>query len=240
MPRAIWKKSAAVLFAIVAAACGGSDARAASRSADTGAKVGADQAVASTASTAAKSPTTDERVKRADESRIKGSSSAKVWVVIASDFQCPYCKTWHDQTAAKLEEEYVANGKVRIAYVNFPLNQHPNARPSAEAAMCAGAQGKFWEMHDKLFESVGEWGPLPDAGGVFSRLVKELALDGAAYDQCIKDHVMLPMIEGDRERAVQSGANSTPSFLIGGAILAGAQPIEQFRPVIDKALAGAK
>lgn len=185
----------------------------------------------------------DERVKRADESRIKGSASAKVWVVIASDFQCPYCRTWHDSTSAKLDEEYVKTGKVRVAYVNFPLNQHQNARPSAEAAMCAGAQGKFWEMHDKLFATVNEWGgegSRPGGGDVFARLAKEIGLDTAAYEQCVKDHVMLPMIEADRERAVQSGANSTPSFLIGGEILAGAQPIEQFRPVIDKALAAAK
>ena len=93
----------------------------------------------------------DSDAVRADLARIQGSPTAPVWVIEVSDFQCPYCKQWHDQTYKKLRDEFVNTGKVRLAYVNFPLAQHAHAGPAAEGAMCASAQGKFWEMHDALF-----------------------------------------------------------------------------------------
>jgi protein-disulfide isomerase len=93
----------------------------------------------------------------ADQARILGRPTAPVWVVEVSDFQCPYCKMWHDSTYETLKREYVNTGKVRLAYINFPLEKHRNAMPAAEAAMCAAAQGKFWEMHDALFDAQAKW-----------------------------------------------------------------------------------
>ena len=81
-----------------------------------------------------------------------------MWLVEISDFQCPFCKQWHDETFAKIDQEYVKTGKVRMAYLNFPLSRiHKNAQVAAEAAMCAGAQGKFWELHDSLFQTQTRW-----------------------------------------------------------------------------------
>src|SRR5262245_5592563 len=125
----------AVASLAVLAACGGSEARA---------KPTADDAPKVNPANAGADAATDPRVTAADLSRVKGDSTAKVGLVIISDFQCPYCKTWHDSTAATIEKEYVATGKVRMAYVNFPLRMHPHAREASEAAMCSGAQGKFW------------------------------------------------------------------------------------------------
>src|SRR5665213_2320624 len=88
---------------------------------------------------------------RADAGRILGSPNAKVWVVMASDFQCPYCKAWHDASFQKLVKDYVNTGRVRLAFLNMPLSIHPNALPAAEAAMCASVQNKFWPMQEALF-----------------------------------------------------------------------------------------
>src|SRR5258705_1569440 len=87
---------------------------------------------------------------RADLARIQGSSTAPVWVIEVSDFQCPFCKQWHDETYSKLRDEFVKTGKIRLAYINFPLNPQANAWPAAETAVCAGGHGKFWEMHGAL------------------------------------------------------------------------------------------
>jgi len=94
---------------------------------------------AETTTVAAKPAVPDSNITIADLSRIQGSATAPVWVVEVSDFQCPYCKQWHDQTYATLRDQYVKTGKIRLAYVNFPLDSHVFAWPAAESAMCAGA-----------------------------------------------------------------------------------------------------
>jgi protein-disulfide isomerase len=237
MSRDIRGPIATVLFAALAVGCGDGKANAAAKAPGEDSAAQQAQPTGAAPSTA---PTIDERVQRADAARIKGDPSVKHWVVVVSDFQCPYCRTWHDRTAAQLEAEYVATGKVRLAYVHFPLGQHQHARPAAEASMCAGAQGKFWEMHDRLFATVDVWSTLPASEEHFARLAREIGLDVAAYGLCMRDDVMLPMIQADHDRSVSAGVNSTPSFIIGDQILSGAQPIEQFRPAIEKMLAGSK
>ena len=177
---------------------------------------------------------------RADLARIQGNPTAPVWVIEVSDFQCPYCKQWHDETYKKLRDEYVNTGKVRLAYVNFPLAQHAHARPAAEAAMCAGAQGKFWEMHDALFTSQHNWENLPSSAAYFESLARSTGLDLPRWSQCIQSGKMRSWIQADHDRAEAAGAASTPSFMIGDQLLVGAQPIENLRGAIDSALAKSK
>jgi len=180
---------------------------------------------------------TDARVSRADQARIRGNPAAPLWVVVVSDFQCPYCERWERETAPRLLEEFVETGKVRLAFLNYPLQQHPNAVPAAEAAMCAGAQGKFWEVHDRIFQTQAQWSGLGISAPFFERLAREAGVELEAYQQCISDHVMRPMIDADAERGARGGARSTPTFFIGGTVLAGAEPIEAFRSAIAKELA---
>jgi protein-disulfide isomerase len=177
---------------------------------------------------------------RADLARIQGSPTAPVWVIEVSDFQCPFCKQWHDETYQKLRDEFVKTGKVRLAYINFPLAQHVHAWPAAESAMCAGAQGKFWEMHDALFTSQTKWEALPSPALVFDSLARASGVDVARWRQCVQSGKMKSWIQADHDRAQAAGAASTPSFMIGDRILAGAQPIENLRSAIDSALAKAK
>ena len=184
-------------------------------------------------------PTDSEGV-RADLARIQGSPSASVWVIEVSDFQCPFCKQWHDETYAKLRDEYVKTGKVRLAYINFPLAQHVHALPAAESAMCAGAQGKFWEMHDALFTSQKKWETLTSPALFFDSLARSSGVNSERWRQCIQSGKMRAWIQADHDRAEAAGAGSTPSFMIGEKMLVGAQPIENLRSAIDSALAKAR
>jgi len=175
----------------------------------------------------------------ADRGRIQGAASATVWLVESSDFQCPYCKTWHDQTYPAIVRDYVNTGKVRIAYLNYPLNIHPNAKPAAEAAMCASAQGKFWPMHDKLFGTQERWEGMRNAVPYFDSLATSLGVEMSGWRRCVTEHLALPLIQADAERSQRAGAQSTPTFFVGEELVAGAQPYPVFRAAIERALAKA-
>ncbi len=221
---------AACAALLLGARCGEADASASATA----------SASSSTASTARSTPESDTSLlRRADHARILGSASAPLWVVEVSDFQCPYCKRWHDESYAAVKREYVDAGKVRLAYVNFPLPGHKNAWPAAEAAMCAAAQDKFWGMHDALFATQESWGELANPAPMFDSLALANGVDTAAFHGCLSRHLTRPMIQADIDRAEQSGVNSTPSFIVGGTMLRGAMPLKEFRGAVDAALAHA-
>ena len=177
---------------------------------------------------------------KADRGRIQGDSTAKLWLVIVSDFQCPYCRQWHDEVFATLVRDYVATGKVRIAYVNLPLSMHQNALPAAEAAMCTAVQGRFWQMHDALFRTQDRWESLPDPRPMFDSLAASVGVEPASYRSCVESKATRPMIEADARRVDDAGVRATPTFFIGDTRLEGAIPLPEFRAALDKALAGAR
>jgi len=177
----------------------------------------------------------------ADRARIRGAETAKVWLVEVSDFQCPFCKQWHDETFAKIDQEYVKTGKVRLAYLNFPLTRiHKNAQAAAEAAMCAGVQGKFWELHESLFQTQKNWADLKSPLAVFDSLARAAKVDPKGWNSCMTTHATAKLIQADRDRSTQSGVESTPTFFIGDRALAGAYPVDTFRVAIDQAIAKLK
>jgi protein-disulfide isomerase len=185
-------------------------------------------------------PSSDPMVVRADSARIRGNPAAKVWMIIASDFQCPYCKMWHDSADMTIRREYVDNGKVRLAFINYPIGSHQNAIPAAEHAMCAAAQNKFWEMHDALFVAQERWAGLPNPTSMFEDLARGAGVDVAAMRACVSSHKMRPLIDADHEKAVRAGVRATPSFFIGNQLLEGVQMPSDLRKVLDAALAGAR
>ena len=193
---------------------------------------------ASAATTAARATAGPDSVllKRADHARILGSATATVWVVEVSDFQCPYCRQFHDESYAELKRAYVDSGKVRLAYVNFPLSMHHNSFAASETAMCAAAQDKFWQMHDALFVTQKQWEALPAPQPMFDSLAAANGVELTAFRKCVSGHLTKPMIEADIDRASKAGVESTPSFLIGGMMVTGAQPVANFRRAIDSAL----
>ena len=176
-------------------------------------------------------------LRKADLGRIVGDSAAKVIVLEISDFQCPFCKGFHDSTYAALRAAYVDNGKARLAYVNLPLRMHQNAWPAAEAAMCASAQGRFWTMHDSLFNAQPRWGTIAKPDTMFSRFARSMSLNAAAFDGCQSSHATRPMIASDADRASSAGISATPAFIIGDSVLSGAYPFPDFKRVIDANLA---
>jgi protein-disulfide isomerase len=189
-----------------------------------------------TGALAAREVAKDSDLVKADLARIQGSPTAPVWVIEVSDFQCPYCKQWHDETYQTLKNEFVSTGKVRLAYVNFPLAQHQYAWPAAESAMCAGAQGKFWEMHDALFNTQAKWEALPSPAQFFDSLARAQGVEINRWHQCVQSGKMKATIQADHDRAQTAGAGSTPSFMIGDKLLVGAQPIDNLRRAIDSAM----
>src|SRR5688572_28459726 len=165
------------------------------KSGESSANAGTNIATTTRADTAPVSPAAaaaqpDSDVVKADLARIQGSPTAPIWVIEVSDFQCPYCKQWHEQAYRKLRDEFVRTGKVRLAYINFPLAQHIHARPAAEAAMCAGAKGKFWEMHDALFTNQGRWSALASSTAYFESLARDTGVDLARWRQCVQSGKM--------------------------------------------------
>lgn len=176
---------------------------------------------------------------RADRGRIQGDPNARVWIIEASDFQCPFCKSFHDETYPLILRDYVKTGKARLAYLNFPLSMHPHAEQAAEAAMCASAQDRFWPMHDSLFASQPRWAERTDATPVFDTLAVEVGVDTAAWHRCTTSHAMKPLIDADKSRSAANGVQATPSFFIGSQLVAGAQPYANFKAAIDSALAKA-
>jgi protein-disulfide isomerase len=198
-----------------------------------------DAAAVAPGATAA-APADDPRVAIADTARIMGDSTAKVWLVMASDFQCPACKYWHDAHGPEIMRDYVATGKVRFAYTNYPLDHlHPHARAASEAAMCAAAQGKFWGMHDRLFAKQSDWAAQPDPVPQFRMLAIESGVDTVAWNQCLADDVMVPVVEADHARGQAGGVNQTPFFFIGSQKVPGAIPANRLRPILDAAIAQA-
>ena len=170
--------------------------------------------------------------------RAKGQANAPVTVYEMSDFQCPYCRRFASETFPPLEREYIATGKVRWVFINFPIPQlHANAVPAAEFAMCAAKQGRFWPVHDWLYQAQGQWAELPDAGPFFVAQIGPLKLNREQMLGCLERSETLPTIRQDAEGAARSGARSTPTFYIEGGLLTGAQPTAVFRQVLDSIVA---
>jgi protein-disulfide isomerase len=167
-------------------------------------------------------------------SRSKGSPKAPVTVYEMSDFQCPYCKKFAEETFPELDRRYIQTGKVRWVFVNFPLTSiHPHAVPAAELGLCAARQGEFWRMHDLLFQHQGSWAPLKEAGPFFVSLGDSAGLSKKTLLTCLQSPETRKAVRLDAEGSERSGATSTPSFYIEGGLLAGAAPVEAFSQVLD-------
>ena len=172
----------------------------------------------------------------ADAAIVKGDENADVTLVEFTDYQCPFCARFYSQTYDQLMKDYVDTGKVRYIMRDLPLSFHPNAKPAALAARCAGDQGKYFEMHDMLFETQAEWQGLADVTEAFSGYAADLGLNGASFSSCVSNGDHNDAIDADVALAGKVGATGTPSFFINGEKLVGAQPYATFQATIDAAL----
>jgi len=160
-----------------------------------------------------------------------GDPNAPVTIVEFSDYQCPFCQKFHNETLPLIRQMY--GDKVRFVYRDFPLSQiHSFSVMASTAAKCAGDQGKYWEYGDALFVN----GVPSDATG-FGNLAKLLRLDVSAFNQCLSSQKYNAIIQKDQDEGISLGAQSTPSFFINGVAVIGAQPFAAFEAVIDYELA---
>ena len=120
---------------------------------------------------------------------------------------------------------------MRLVYRDFPLPNHDQAGPAAEAAQCAHLQGKFWPYHDKLFENYRSL-----SSELYTNLAKETDLDVAEFEACMSSGVTKESVSEDLQQAQRLGVNSTPAFFINGRFLSGAQPLEAFTAIIEEEL----
>ncbi len=183
----------------------------------------------------AEEPSLEERLKnRVDVSvqgaAVRGPADAPITIVEFSDFQCPFCKRVLP-TVEEVLKSY--EGKIKLAFKHNPLPFHPNAMPAAKAAVAAQRQGKFWEMHDKLFENQQALTPEN-----YKKWAKEIGLDLKKFEKDMKDPAVQKQIEDDAAFARKNGAGGTPGFFVNGVLLVGAQPTERFKEVIDALLKG--
>ena len=163
------------------------------------------------------------------ESPQRGPSDAPITIVEFSDFQCPFCKR-AQSTLAEVQEKYP--GQVKFVYKDLPLREiHPQAQSAAEAAHCAGDQGKYWEYHGALFAApqVTE-ASLPE-------IATSLQLDMTAFQECLDSRKHQAKVDAAFAQGMEVGAASTPTFFVNGILLRGSQPIESFSKVIDAELA---
>jgi protein-disulfide isomerase len=168
------------------------------------------------------------------QNRTKGSASAPVTVYEMSDFQCPYCRQFALETFPKLDQEYIATGKVRWVFINFPLTSiHAHAAAAAQVALCAAKQNSFWRMHDLLFQNQERWAAQEEPGPFFLSLADSAKLSKPTMLACLKAPETLDAVKADAEGAARSGAGSTPTFYIEGGLLEGALPVKVFRQVLD-------
>jgi len=162
----------------------------------------------------------------------KGPADAPVTMVEFSDFQCTFCKRAHP-VVQQLLAEY--GDKIRFVYRDYGIPNHDRARPSAEAARCAGDQGKYWEYFDNLMTAPGSL----DDGDLAARATA-IGLDAAAFQACLDSDVHVAAIDASFDAAGELGIGGTPTFFINGRVLVGAKTIEEFRAVIDEELARTK
>lgn len=162
-------------------------------------------------------------------SALKGDTAAPVTIVVFSDFECPFCK----RGAARIDELTAKYGRnVRIAFKNYPLPFHDDAPRAAAAGVAAQNQGRFWELHDRLFTP----GAALDEEGLLAH-ARALGLDVERFQRDLDDPATKARVEADIAEAQRVGVQGTPTFFVNGERVVGAQPLAAFVPLIDQALA---
>lgn len=170
---------------------------------------------------------------------VLGSAEAPLTLVEFTDYQCPFCKRFYDQTFGELKKAYIDTGKLRFVSRNLPLSIHQNAPGAARAALCAGEQGHYWEMRQLLFANNRQL-----AAAQLPGYATQLKLDGAAFQACLDGPEVTAELSQDQKDASGVGITGTPSFVLGrsdgkvvdGDLLVGAQPFAAFQGRIEALL----
>jgi protein-disulfide isomerase len=171
---------------------------------------------------------------------VLGSGHARVVVIEFSDYECPFCRRHATSVFQEIQDEFVATDQIQYAFANNPLAIHPNALYLASAALCAGDQGGYWTMHDRLFHEQ------PRSAPDVLALVQDANLDAGVFEECVNDDGVAGRVRGDAEVARGLGLSGTPAFAIGrvdtsgrvavDTLISGAQPLDVFKGVLERML----
>ena len=169
-----------------------------------------------------------------------GNKNAKVVVVEFDDFQCPFCKRFHDQTEGQLKKDYIDTGKILFVHKDFPLPFHTEADEMQESAQCARDQGeeKFWTFRETVFSKQTDWAGKSNVFDLAKQYAAEVGLDTTKFNTCVDSAKYRSEIQQDIKEGSTAGVSGTPTFYINGLQLVGAQPYSSFKQVIDAELAG--
>jgi len=168
-----------------------------------------------------------------DNENIKGDKEALATLIEYSDFQCPACGSYYP-ILKKINEDLGA--KVRFAYRHFPLPQHKNAKLAATVAEAAGLQGKFWEMHDLIFQNQSDWSEDKNAAILFAKYAQDVGLDLARFQTDVASGDIKAKIENDYKSGIKAGVNSTPSFFLNGKKITNPRNYDEFKNAIEQTL----
>ncbi len=167
-----------------------------------------------------------------DDDKVRGDADASVTIVEFSDFECPFCGRYYNQAYKQIKENYIDAGKVKYVFRDFPLGFHAKAQKASEAAECAGDQGAYWDMHDRLFENSQKLS-VED----LKEHAKALGLDSAEFDDCLDSGKYEDEVKKDLADGAAAGVTGTPAFFVNGKKISGAQPYSAFEAAIEAELA---
>lgn len=183
-----------------------------------------------------------------DDDAVLGDENAPVTMVEFSDYQCPFCRKFFIDTLPSIKKDYIDTGKLKLVFRDYPLNFHPAAQKSAEAAECADEQGKYYQMHDKLFaeqQKQGE-GTVTYTVQDIKKWAGEIGLNAANFNSCLDSNKYKDEVAKDMADGQAAGVDGTPGFLVGkstsdgiikeATLITGAQPYDQFKAAIDAIL----
>jgi len=162
-----------------------------------------------------------------------GTDSAKVEIVEFGDFQCPACGAAHPIVKSVIDKN---SENVTFVFRHFPLPSHKNAMNAAKAAEAAATQGKFWEMHDMLYERQAEWENSASSKDVFTDYANQLGLDLTAFAEDFESEAISEKIQQEQNAGITLGVNSTPTFFINGEKAVGVLSEAEFQSKIDAAV----
>src|SRR3989344_2166060 len=153
-----------------------------------------------------------------DDDAFMGNEKAKVTVIEFSDFQCPFCRVFWSNALPQIKKEYIDTGKVKFVYRDYPLSFHPAAQVSAEASECADEQGKYWEMHDKIFGEQAKQGTGTVTYGAaeLKNWASQIGLNSVNFNQCLDSGKYKTEVEKDLADGSAYGVSGTPAFFING------------------------
>lgn len=173
---------------------------------------------------------------------IIGDTSSAVLVKEFADFECSACMSFATLTEPDVRRQLVETGQIAFEYYFFPLEQHPNSGNAAHAAACANDQGRFWEMHDAIFQGFNQWALQESRNPkrTFQGYARNAGLDVGEWERCYDDRRHHDLIRSHIALGVQLGVNSTPTFVFNGRVVPGALRWEQFRAEAEQAGAQAQ